>query len=412
MADIERRGPNTWRFTLYVGTDSDGKRRRERTTIRIEDERIVRSSRRLADYLEEAYLDWKRSVQSPGYARPQRMSVAALVTAWHDDYAMQHLGGYTRRNYGYLFQRYFLPAFGDRLVGEIQTMELVRFLTALASDSARADGSGPLAVNTRLNVYKAIKSVFDAAVRWKVIAQSPLDGVDRPNASKAERRSLRTRKHAYTRDETIALIDALEHEPDVWRMYFLGLVLGGFRRGELLALRWPDVRSDGLYIRAQISVDEDGAVVDAELKTESSEAFVTMPRWYMADLRAYRQTWIEQRQAAGTRWEGDGLEYVFCSRYGKPFYPSTPTLTWRKIVTRHGLPAIRLHDLRHTTAMVLRESGADLKSIQERLRHARLSTTSDLYAHESPLVNRQTADRLEDLQPRPDRPGRIGPRWG
>ena len=66
---------------------------------------------------------------------------------------------------------------------------------------------------------------------------------------------------------------------------------------------------------------------------------------------------------------------------------------------KHNLPHIRLHDLRHTTATLLREDGASLKDIQERLRHTRLSTTADLYTHESELVSRETADRLEKLNP-------------
>ncbi len=65
--------------------------------------------------------------------------------------------------------------------------------------------------------------------------------------------------------------------------------------------------------------------------------------------------------------------------------------------TQHDLPHIRLYHLRYTTAMLLREDGADLKAI--RLRHTRLSTTADFYTHESELMSRKTADRLKKLNP-------------
>jgi len=45
-------------------------------------------------------------------------------------------------------------------------------------------------------------------------------------------------------------------------------------------------------------------------------------------------------------------------------------------------PKIRLHDLRHTTAKLLRDDVADMKSIQKCLRHTKLSTTMNNYTHE------------------------------
>jgi integrase len=50
--------------------------------------------------------------------------------------------------------------------------------------------------------------------------------------------------------------------------------------------------------------------------------------------------------------------------------------------------------------MLLRESGADLNTIKERLRHTKIGTTADIYTHESMIVSREAADRLETLNPR------------
>ncbi|WP_375295212.1 tyrosine-type recombinase/integrase [Paenibacillus sp.] len=54
----------------------------------------------------------------------------------------------------------------------------------------------------------------------------------------------------------------------------------------------------------------------------------------------------------------------------------------------------RLHDLRHSTSRILREDGADMKSIQERLRHTCPETTANICTEESDLVRRETADRF------------------
>ena len=47
-----------------------------------------------------------------------------------------------------------------------------------------------------------------------------------------------------------------------------------------------------------------------------------------------------------------------------------------------GLPAgFRYHDLRHHFASLLIARGADMKTVQARLRHGSAKTTSDTYGH-------------------------------
>ncbi len=105
-----------------------------------------------------------------------------------------------------------------------------------------------------------------------------------------------------------------------------------------------------------------------------------MPSWFMTELATYRAQWEHDRAQMGDKWDGGTKEYVFGTETGRPLYPNTPTQKWQKFLTAHpDLPKVRLHDLRHTAAMLLRESGVDMKTIQERLRHARLGATADLY---------------------------------
>jgi integrase len=46
-----------------------------------------------------------------------------------------------------------------------------------------------------------------------------------------------------------------------------------------------------------------------------------------------------------------------------------------------GVPAIRLHDLRHTHASHFLMTGINVKVVSERLGHASVSFTVDTYAH-------------------------------
>lgn len=125
-----------------------------------------------------------------------------------------------------------------------------------------------------------------------------------------------------------------------------------------------------------------------------------MPNWYMRELKNYYTEWKKEQLQCGDQWTAGDRQYVFHNGTGKPYYHTTPTATWHKLIKRHGLKHIRLHDLRHTAATLLIDAGVGLKAIQERLGHTKYQTTADLYAHVTKKVSRETADKLDKFDPR------------
>jgi integrase len=67
---------------------------------------------------------------------------------------------------------------------------------------------------------------------------------------------------------------------------------------------------------------------------------------------------------------------------------------WLPTLKRLGLPAVRLHDLRHSAATLWLEAGLPLKLVQELLGHASMAITADVYAHILPAYRREAADVL------------------
>jgi len=402
MPSIEKRGNNSWRLVVEDGYDAKGKRVRHRKSVTIEDPALLKSAKKLGIHLQMELALFQRLIESGQYIRQERTTFADFVPTWKANYADLNMGEYTRRNYQAIVNIRLIPAFGHLEMGKIKTMHVVHFLTQLRAPEGRLDGRNkPLSTNTILNIYKTLKSILDAAAKWKVILSNPMAGVDRPVADKAEKRALKTAKHSYTLAEAGALIEVLQDEPEHWRLYFLGALLGGFRRGEMLAIQWSqvDFAAGGIHVEKQISLSEDGKRTEADVKTIESAAFVPMPRWYMAELEKYKKVWNRERLRQGKNWLGADKQYLFHPGQGLSYHPDTASKRWRKVRAKYNLPSIRLHDLRHTTATLLREDGASLKDIQERLRHTRLATTADLYTHETELVSRGTADRFEKLNP-------------
>ncbi len=87
---------------------------------------------------------------------------------------------------------------------------------------------------------------------------------------------------------------------------------------------------------------------------------------------------------------------MFTRSNGQPMLPGTISHTFVKIARKAGFPHLRLHDLRHTHATLVLQQGVHLKVVQERLGHATISTTSDIYSHVLPGIQEAAAARFDD----------------
>ena len=81
-------------------------------------------------------------------------------------------------------------------------------------------------------------------------------------------------------------------------------------------------------------------------------------------------------------WRDDDL--VFCSPDGGPWHPDSISTAFARRISRVEVCRIRLHDLRHTHATHLLAAGVNVKVVSERLGHASVAFTLDVYAHVLP----------------------------
>lgn len=88
---------------------------------------------------------------------------------------------------------------------------------------------------------------------------------------------------------------------------------------------------------------------------------------------------------------------VFVTPEGKPLHLNTLTHRYKRLLSQSGLPPIRFHDLRHTSATLMLANGEHPKIAQERLGHSDISITLNLYSHVTMDMQREAADRLDAL---------------
>ena len=72
-------------------------------------------------------------------------------------------------------------------------------------------------------------------------------------------------------------------------------------------------------------------------------------------------------------------DLVFAGAGGSPLLPDSVTPAWVKLARRTGLD-VRFHDARHTHATLMLKQNVRPKVVQERLGHASIATTSDIYS--------------------------------
>lgn len=79
---------------------------------------------------------------------------------------------------------------------------------------------------------------------------------------------------------------------------------------------------------------------------------------------------------------------------GRPSNPEYVSRRFGEIVTAANLPRITVKQLRHSHATALLAAGESPKVVQERLGHASITTTLDIYSAVLPNMQRQAIDRL------------------
>jgi integrase len=133
------------------------------------------------------------------------------------------------------------------------------------------------------------------------------------------------------------------------------------------------------YRPREVGIEYGKAKIKPMPKNDSSRRTVAVDPALMEALTLHRDAQNEQRRRVEEVWTDNDL--IFPSGVGTPIWPDNITRDYNRLVTRAGLPRIRIHDQRHTFASLALKNGANLLAVSKQLGHARPSTTSDIYGH-------------------------------
>ncbi len=246
--------------------------------------------------------------------------------------------------------------FGDRRVQDITPEEVSAMVAALGQDGGGLRGKG---LGHRSIVYGlgTLRQVLSYGVRTGVLRVSPAEHAKPPRQRTGDRREVATWTPAELR-EFVTATDGDEWAHG-WRLAACGL-----RRSEALGLRWRDVDRDSGAVtirQGRVAVGTRSAVDDPK----SGQSRRTVPA---------ESIWPGTRAALSAAWlasadkSPDG--FVITDAAGRAPLPERFSDRFRDVSTAAGLPAIRLHSLRHSLAMTMHRRGVAPRDAAALLGHS------------------------------------------
>jgi integrase len=260
-------------------------------------------------------------------------------------------------------RRHVYPVLGDRPISSIRASHIQAWIKSLSEQ---------LAPSTAVVVHRIVSSIFRAAVRDRVIAYSPCDGIKLPKVTKSQVEPLGT-------EVVLALADAV---PDRYRALVILAAGTGMRQGECFGLTVDKIN----FLRLIVHVDQQLVTVTgrapflAPPKTAASVRSIPLPTVVIDALAAHLAKYPQT----------DG--FVFATETGRPIHRTAFGKMWRR-----AAPGTHFHELRHYYASLLIRHGESVKVVQARLGHASASETLDTYSHLWPDSDDRTRTAVDSM---------------
>jgi len=253
----------------------------------------------------------------------------------------------------------------------------------LYAELSRAGLSG----RTVRYVHAVLHHALRDAVNFGLIPANPTDKVHPP---KLQARLI----VPPTREEIAAFLTAADQHR--LRALWYVLALTGLRRGEALGLQWSDIHWDTKTLTVQRNIIEKSGlgVRIHSPKTNAGRRTIALSSYLLDILRDHQATQDLERQAAGTAWSPE--QWVFTTRTGGLLIPRNVHRAFQRLMAQAGIQQpVRIHDLRHAMASFWLASGVPVKVVSERLGHADIHITLQVYGHLLPTLQAAAAEEMD-----------------
>ena len=379
---VYQRSDGRWVAEVQLPNDHLGRRRRRKRIAKTkkEAERICRS---LLTDIESGRIELDGSVTVTDWCETWLAGAARLTCKER-----------TVAGYKYALDRWVLPHVGRYQLRQLHVGHIEKMQTSLLDAG--------LSVSTVRVARRVLSSALSHAVTSRHIPHNPVKDIRTPRHPDGQRPML----EPFTEEQARQLLAVCRDHPDTAVAAFvpIGLMLG-MRRGEILGLRLEDIDWEEGHLSINQALNQNylpaaGGGWMTELgtstpKTRHSRRDLSMPpsvRSVVLRLQATRGT---QRQMAGDDWEETGL--LFCSKNGKPMWPSNLTKRYQRLLGDAAVPQLSIHALRHTFSTICLLNEIPVEQVQTALGHSSIRTTKDMYANYIPQLATKAISALSEV---------------
>lgn len=328
--------------------------------------------------LKEWLLAIRKAAGDGTLADGEKLRLAEFLEQYLQDYGQHALRASTFRSYSNLIRLHIVPELGNIKLPLLRPHHL-HTLYARKREAGLSD-------RTVQYIHGLLHRALNKALKWGIVTRNVADLADTPpNKRKA--------MHVWNSEQVRAFLESVRD--DRWAaIYFLACGTG-MRQGEILGLLWREVDLEAGTLkvtRSAQSVRGQG-IVFSEPKSEKSRRLIHLPSFVVSALQRHCEAQTELRKKPG--WHEHGL--VVTTGNGTPILPRNLVRHFKSKIQVAGVPEIRFHDLRHTTASLLLERNTHPKVVQELLGHSQITLTLDTYSHVIPTLQREAAKTMDTL---------------
>lgn len=376
-----RRGAVRWGFQFALpGASRKDRRRVSKSGFATKREAEDAEARRWVE--EQQKLELVKA--GSGVATKPPTTLASLLTEFFEQHVDEKLAPKTVERY-HQHAAYLDPELLKMSLAEITPLHLGREWKRLSESGGRhrrTKEPRPLSSKTVRSIASVVSSAFARAIRWGLITANPVTNSEPP----------RVKKHfgmALTVAQQTTLIAAASG-PWCMAMFLDAAAALGARRGEVLALRWSDMKDGRFTISRSLTQTKNGL----EFKGTKSEKprVIKVPASTLNKLQTHRHQQDIFRSKYGPDYRTD-LDLIFANPDGSPLRPDSISATVSLLFRRLKLPkGASLHSLRHTHTSHLLANGVPLPVVSARLGHSSVKVTAEVYSH---MINGQDDDAAD-----------------
>ncbi|WP_322922930.1 site-specific integrase [Paenibacillus campi] len=368
-----------WLFKIDVGIDP-GTGNRKTTTRR--GFKTKREAQEVARLMETQREDGTLAIERQD----------ALVKDYLEEWLVVFKQGTVRENTYKQYQnavfKHLIPALGYFKVKEISQGMMQKTINELA-DSKLSRRSVEI-------ILQVMSNAANKAIELKIVRDNFCRGVKIPNKKIVAPK----KKHVgnfLTKEEIPMFLEAARSIH--WR-YYLGfkiMIYMGYRKGETFGL-WPeDIDFDSKMITINRTLHFDKEELEDMFgppKTDASYRESLADDMLLFEIK--KQISFRKQAIFAMRDEyRSETNLLICRGNGQPVAKSTLHRAFKAALKKSGITReVTVHGLRHTHAVMMLESGASLKEVQEKLGHSSLDVSADVYSHITEKIERRSVDNF------------------